>query len=867
MESPSQASQAATERLDQDDKGGRKRQVRTGRACDNCRKRKVRCTGEPRCRNCIEQDATCVYGLGRRDRLNEATEQKTKLIALLRDLSLHVDVSGKQMIDDHLENLEHDNGTPASGINPKSETPDLSVISGKRSREASPSYEGKRERGLKEAEVSESVGNDSLDLLDEDLLRSQESRATGFVGTNSSMQWMRSLKSQIGSPDSSREVSMEVHNQPSDSNEPIFRQVLQISDSTFYLDRNDIQLDDVIVDPYELPKPDVTERLFNSYLKTVHASFPILPPSFEDQFRKYIESAKRSRPYQLPEEWQAMLNLVMAIGAQYSHLAQTGWQNGAKDHLIYMTRATRILRLDKLATSLPSPSLSFIQSTGLLALYYLVIGQVSRAWMMIGISLRFALAAGLHLRNENPKAAPVQTESLVRTWWSLHSIETLLCAIIGRPCIIPNDQCTVPLPQVTSHWGDGPLSQSSNSTNSSRGEPDTVTRSSFLGARVVIALIMQKTLFKLYSPRISTDSWDSIQRDITSLTSELDSWAGSAHLAGLSAKTALEEGVDRHNLLLAFHYQSTKLLISRPCLCRLERRKGQSHASFEFNSKTAEACVAAAQAIAWLLPDEPDRIFFYEQTPWWSTVHIIMQALAVILLKMSFGPSHLTHRGEELAGTVRKLVRWLRRLSTTNDVAERAYSMAVDIIKIAAPKIQVDITTPIKEEPVSESDVQSEASPFFPTPSSTSTVFSETPSQSHSFAKPEWNKLYPPRHTNHTPNSQTTARSSMSFSPPSANTQFSSPPQLPASQFSTSGMDSTRMVNLNAFRAQQQAQGFGNYPFDQSLGNIDTPSVFGNPFMTNFDLPGTLFNEFYGDGQHMNFEGAFDMYMEPNQDP
>lgn len=49
------------------------RKSRTQRACDNCRRRKVRCTGEPlQCRNCAEQETTCVYSMARRDRFKES---------------------------------------------------------------------------------------------------------------------------------------------------------------------------------------------------------------------------------------------------------------------------------------------------------------------------------------------------------------------------------------------------------------------------------------------------------------------------------------------------------------------------------------------------------------------------------------------------------------------------------------------------------------------------------------------------------------------------------------------------------------------------------------------------------------------------
>jgi hypothetical protein len=150
-----------------------------------------------------------------------------------------------------------------------------------------------------------------------------------------------------------------------------------VSDSTFYLDRDDIDLD-VDVDPYELPPPDMMERLFDGYSKTIHTSFLLLPDKFAEQFHKYIDSLKRNRPFQISKRWQAMLNLTLAIGAQYSHLSQAEWQGHEQDHLVYMTRATRILQLDSIFTMRSGPSLSVIQATSLLSLYHLTIGQVSR---------------------------------------------------------------------------------------------------------------------------------------------------------------------------------------------------------------------------------------------------------------------------------------------------------------------------------------------------------------------------------------------------------------------------------------------------------------------------------------------------------
>lgn len=155
------------------------RKSRIQRACNNCRRRKVRCTGEPlRCRNCAEQGTTCVYSMARRDRFKEATQKNVELVALLRDLSLHVDEEGASMIEKHLESL---------GDQTVANPPPDSL--GKHSRDSSPS------EGASEA----SDDSDSEpDAVDEDILHDRKSRATGFVGSNSSVQWLRSLKSRMG---------------------------------------------------------------------------------------------------------------------------------------------------------------------------------------------------------------------------------------------------------------------------------------------------------------------------------------------------------------------------------------------------------------------------------------------------------------------------------------------------------------------------------------------------------------------------------------------------------------------------------------------------------------------------------------------
>jgi hypothetical protein len=246
----------------------------------------------------------------------------------------------------------------------------------------SPGKRPREESSSNEKEVADVSGPTSFEdgpsLQDENLLRNNVSRATGFVGQNSEVQWLRDLKTQMASatsegwrgapyglPYKSQDSNKEAVGQQADAlhtrpEPPKLGSISLVSDSTFYLDSDDLDVG-LMVDPYELPPLETAEMLVDCYLKTVHSSFPIVSDVFKDQFRTYSNSVKQGRRFQVPKHWQATLNLVFAIGAQYSHLMQAEWQADERDHLIYMTRAIRILRLDKIAASLHAPSLSIIR--------------------------------------------------------------------------------------------------------------------------------------------------------------------------------------------------------------------------------------------------------------------------------------------------------------------------------------------------------------------------------------------------------------------------------------------------------------------------------------------------------------------------
>jgi hypothetical protein len=506
---------------------------------------------------------TTTYGV--LSRLCRATELNHKLIALLRDLSDRTNEVDSEKIEEALSTVSSETYTcsvTSSNSLPQVEDGTVPVslsTLGKRSRNEGSLADNSVGDNHGEAHVTASVGsNEDIEFLGEDLLRNRQSRETGYVGQNSEVQWLRTVQLQAerlekepvnlpyGPPGASRNAAAKrsdaLHERRKAGNEGSMQHV---TDATFYLDSDNIDVD-IAVNPYELPSPETAQQLLDCYMETIHSSFPIIPPCFETQLRRFIESCKQHKTFQVPDKWRALMNVVFAVGAKHSHLIDAEWRGDERDHLMYMTRAVHLLGLNNTVMIISGPDLTLVQTvrshtfvaikttltdyvhqTAVLALYFLVIGHVSRSWVMIGISIRLALALGLHLRNEDPAADESVKEYRSQIWWSLHAIECLVSSITGRPPVAESEDCTVPHPHI-SH----PIrkengnkskvsktayrhSQSDPSLEPGRGEASN--KSHYLGRTTEINLILQKTLEGLYAPRVAAQSWEVRTRAVSSL--------------------------------------------------------------------------------------------------------------------------------------------------------------------------------------------------------------------------------------------------------------------------------------------------------------------------------------------------------------
>lgn len=240
-----------------------------------------------------------------------------------------------------------------------------------------------------ESDVSAGVGSTgAVDRIEEDFNRSEEARNTGFMGKNSEITWLQKLRQENKfcsptGPESEEEFSKKTGGaSPLFSNRspgserrktmPDAFEGFSVHDSSYHLDDFSIFVPEAI-DRFEIPSRETADLLFNAYLESVHPSFPIIgKTTFSSQYRKFMERLSTNPG----ERWLAILNMIFAIGAKYSHLVQAEWRGDERDHLIYFSRA-RLLSLNG-STIFNHPDLQQVQVSGLIAFYLLATSQINR---------------------------------------------------------------------------------------------------------------------------------------------------------------------------------------------------------------------------------------------------------------------------------------------------------------------------------------------------------------------------------------------------------------------------------------------------------------------------------------------------------
>lgn len=333
-------------------------------------------------------------------------------------------------------------------------------------------------------------------------------------------------------------------------------------------------------------------------------------------------------------------------------------------------------------------------------------------------------------------------------WWSLYTLDHLLTIMTGRPSCVIDSSCTTPMPvpfdesdfqkdEVARLIGTAVFRTSSGSermpTNNSAEDLESaadsdsndlpaegetkISRAEYLKSLppctslyflqlASLTSISKRMTVKLYSPEALQSPWASTEFTIKSLMLEIDSWFMNLPAAYDFTSTQTSQCPISQRMGLAFLFYSTKIGITRPCLCRLDQSPSEEDKTYEFCNKTAAECIEAACHMLTLFPDTPDAVLLYRMSPWWCTLHYLMQAVTVLLLELAFRAQHVPEKATMVSKAAKKALDWLSTLSKTNMASERAWKLCDGFLRRLAPHIGINVNDfPSTEESDSLFDV------------------------------------------------------------------------------------------------------------------------------------------------------------------
>ncbi|KAL4946963.1 fungal-specific transcription factor domain-containing protein [Aspergillus filifer] len=564
--------------------------------------------------------------------------------------------------------------------------------------------------------ASSSVGSlNEIDILAEDPNRDFASRAVGYIGKESEISWMQKLEAEATKLDNEH-----------GSHDPIEESITAMS---YHIDHIQIAEPYFPGDPTLLPPRSWAARLVNIYFMAIAPSFPLLhKPLFLSQFNQAYQG-----PADPPARWLAVLNLILAVGSKWYQLADPVTGKDVDDR-VYLSRAIALNTPRYLG--IEHPDLNQVQVDLLLAIYYLTLGQVNRAYQINGRAVRSAVALGLNLRASSDEIDPVSKETRTRIWWSIFSVEHLLTSMTGRAPSVDYRSMSLypPIPydegvfesskmhdllvntqvrderlQWTVHADNPKLSERMQWFRSLPG-----TQSLYFFHLVDLFLITHAAVLAVYS---LTARKETGQSEIPRHQEKLYTW-----MSNLEPPFAFtnEDGtlnIDRTSksqVSLALEFYSSQIILARPCLTRPDLKAGTNirFPRSRFGNDTAKTCVHSAMALLAVLPETPDTDWILHKTPWWCILHFIMQALTVLLMQLSIGPvrtkpgpANVEYRDQSPAPqrqgqgqgpsqgpapdhdfdaifeSCKKAIRWVSRMAQDDQSSYRAFEIASSFMR------------------------------------------------------------------------------------------------------------------------------------------------------------------------------------------
>jgi hypothetical protein len=174
-----------------------------------------------------------------------------------------------------------------------------------------------------------------------------------------------------------------------------------------------------------LPQRQHADTFLACYWEFAHPVFPILHiPSFNSSYDQlWISRTEVDKPTDELDEtiFHATLNLVFALGCQYSSLVSPEKKSSSADE--FYQRSRKLINFE----ILDAMQLSLVQLFLLTGVYLQSTEHAQRCWNVIGLAIRTTQGLGLHAENPSLRTNQLDRELRRRLWH--------ICVLLDR-CVV-----------------------------------------------------------------------------------------------------------------------------------------------------------------------------------------------------------------------------------------------------------------------------------------------------------------------------------------------------------------------------------------------------------------------------------------------
>ncbi|KAK2731840.1 hypothetical protein FQN55_004427 [Onygenales sp. PD_40] len=373
---------------------------RVTRACDECRRKKIKCDGK---------QPYCTYDQPSNRRRNpapqyiEALENRLqKAEAILRAVVPDLDINDPR----------YDAHGPEQIL---SSIKDRLKISDSDSEPKQPACQERCEESLLESMV------DNSGLLDRD-----DQGHWDYHGHSSGLIFMRRLRKQFGNlPD------------PKPEDRPVskFQQLQQMLDTP--KSASESPTDHHLSPIHDLPVRDVARKLCMNALEDSCCIMRFVhKPSFYAMFDRIYDTP----PDQFSNEENSflpLLYLALAVGCLFRGVGDTtldksGYQSATDQGFQYFKAGRQLLDITECR------DLTSLQAVCFMILFLQSSANISTCYSYIGIALRASLRLGLH-RSVSANFNPIELETRKRLFWVVRKMDVHVSIILGLPPMLSED--------------------------------------------------------------------------------------------------------------------------------------------------------------------------------------------------------------------------------------------------------------------------------------------------------------------------------------------------------------------------------------------------------------------------------------------